>query len=76
MDPFQDRFENVGLAMVERVDLNALIHFHRKFPEEVFPSLPSLQFVFIDASHLFDLTISDFVLADKKVEFKRRNCIA
>ncbi|MDB6040804.1 MAG: O-methyltransferase family 3 [Verrucomicrobiales bacterium] len=68
MDPFQDQFENAGLSMVERAGLRERICFHRKFPEEVFPHLPPLQFVFVDASHLFDLTMLEFVLADKKIE--------
>lgn len=68
MDPFQDRFGDIGLAMVCKAGLNHRMKFHRKFAEEVFPTLPALQFVFIDSSHLFDLTLLEFVLADKKLE--------
>lgn len=68
MDPFQHRFQNAGLAMVERAGLAEHMDFHQKFAEEIFPGLPRLQFVFIDSSHLFDLTLTEFVLADKKLE--------
>lgn len=44
------------------------MQFYRKFAEEVFPNLSSLHFVFIDSSHLFDLTVTEFVLADKKLD--------
>ncbi|MDX1953699.1 MAG: class I SAM-dependent methyltransferase [Verrucomicrobiota bacterium] len=67
MDPFQAKFGDVGIEMVRRSGLNHLLTFYRKFPEEVIPSLPTLDFVFIDASHLFDLTLFEFVLADKKL---------
>jgi predicted O-methyltransferase YrrM len=67
-DPFQDRFADVGLAMVRRAGLSHLMTFHRAFVEAVAPSLPRLQFVFIDSSHLFDLTLTDFVLADKRLD--------
>jgi predicted O-methyltransferase YrrM len=67
IDPFQSRFLNAGLAMVGRAGLGSWMQFYEKFPEEVMPQLPPLDFVFIDASHLFDLTILDFVLADKKL---------
>jgi predicted O-methyltransferase YrrM len=68
IDPFQARFENCGLAMVERAGLGGRMQFYQKFAEEVLPSLPRLQFVFIDASHLFDLTLCEFVLADKRLD--------
>ncbi len=68
-DPFQSRFDNCGLAMVERAGLGGdRFKFYEKFAEEVIPSLPRLQFAFIDASHLFDLTLCEFVLADKRLD--------
>jgi hypothetical protein len=67
VDPFQDRFDNVGLAMTDRAGLRHHLDFHPKFAEEVVPHLPELQFAFIDSSHLFDLTLLDFVLTDKKL---------
>ena len=67
MDPFQANYGNAGVAMLHRAGLDKRVTFHRAFAEEVFPSLQELDFVFIDASHLFDLTLVEFVLADKKL---------
>jgi predicted O-methyltransferase YrrM len=68
MDPFQARFENVGLTMVANAGLQHRLQFYEKEAEHVIPSLPNLQFGFIDASHLFDLTLLEFVLIDKKLD--------
>jgi hypothetical protein len=54
--------------MVARAGLESRLQFYRKFGEEVIPHLPPLQFAFIDGSHLFDLTLVEFVLMDKKLE--------
>jgi predicted O-methyltransferase YrrM len=68
-DPFQTSLvSGQGLEHVRRAGLSDRLQFHEKFPEEVFPSLPPLQFAFIDASHLFDLTLLDFILVDKRLE--------
>jgi predicted O-methyltransferase YrrM len=68
-DPYQSTYaKNAGLQNVQKAQLAHRLDFQERFPEEVFPTLPSLQFVFIDASHLFDISILDFVLADKKLE--------
>ena len=67
MDPYQDQFEECGLAMVGKAGLGHRMTFHRKYAEEVIPGLPEIGFAFIDASHLFDLTLSEFVLTDKKL---------
>lgn len=67
-DPFQSEYGNAGIEMVRRAGLTHCWEFHRKFPEEVIPNLESVQFAFIDASHLFDLTMMEFVLVDKKLE--------
>src|SRR5207253_9411867 len=68
MDPFQEKYEDAGLAMAARAGLDSRLQFHRKFAEEVLPTLPRLQFGFIDSSHLFDLTIEEFVMMDKKLD--------
>jgi predicted O-methyltransferase YrrM len=68
MDPFQDRFNNGGLANVRAAGLEHRMVFHRKFAEEVIPQLGPCQFGFIDASHLFDLTLMEFILIDKKLD--------
>jgi len=68
MDPHQASYAYSGPTMIQKANLSSRFRFYEKFAEEVFPSLPPLQFVFIDASHLFDLTLTEFVLADKKLE--------
>jgi hypothetical protein len=67
VDPFQDDYQNVGVKCLERAGLMHRVEFHAAFPEEVVPRLPGAQFAFIDGSHLFDLTILDFVLIDKRL---------
>lgn len=68
IDPFQPRYQNAGRTMVERAGLAAHYTFYERHAEEVIPGLPPLQFAFIDSSHLFDLTIAEFVLVDRKLE--------
>lgn len=68
IDPFQAKWGNAGLVMAERAGLASRLHFYEKFVEEVIPSLPRLQFSFIDSSHLFDLTIVEFALIDKQLD--------
>jgi predicted O-methyltransferase YrrM len=68
MDPFQGKFNEIGLAMVKRAGLSSRMKFHRQFADEVIPHLPELEFGFIDSSHLFDLTISEFVMMDRKLK--------
>ena len=67
IDPFQRNYDYCGEAMIERAGFASLHTFFERFPEEVIPQLPKLQFAFIDSSHLFDLTIMEFVLIDKKL---------
>jgi predicted O-methyltransferase YrrM len=66
-DPFQDDYGNAGIEMVSRAGLAQWWQFHRKYAEEVVPSIDQVQFAFVDASHLFDLTLVEFVLIDKKL---------
>jgi predicted O-methyltransferase YrrM len=68
IDPFQRNYDYCGEVMIERAGFASLYTFFERFPEEVIPQLPKLQFAFIDSSHLFDLTIMEFVLIDKKLE--------
>jgi predicted O-methyltransferase YrrM len=68
-DPYQSTYaKNAGRRNVQKAGLAHRLDFQERFPEEVFPTLPPLQFVFIDASHLFDISILDFVLADKRMD--------
>jgi predicted O-methyltransferase YrrM len=67
IDPYQNQYENCGLSLVRQAGLAGWLVFHENFAEEVIPTLSELQFAFIDSSHLFDLTVSEFVLLDKKL---------
>jgi hypothetical protein len=67
-DPFQSSYaQNAGLKNVARAGLADRFTLFEKFPEEIASTLPPLEFAFIDSSHLFDLTMLDFVLIDKRL---------
>jgi len=68
IDPFQANYGYCGEAMIQRTGFRDLHTLVERFPEEVLPCLPGLKFAFIDSSHLFDLTLLEFVLIDKKLE--------
>jgi predicted O-methyltransferase YrrM len=69
VDPFQStRYESVGLTSLDRAGLREHVRFHEAFPEEAVPTLPRAGFAFIDASHVYDFTVLDFVLVDKRLE--------
>jgi predicted O-methyltransferase YrrM len=68
VDPFQKNYANCGEAMITLAGFADRHTFLERFPEEVVPQVPRLQFAFIDASHLFDFTMMEFVLVDKKLD--------
>jgi len=68
IDPFQANYGYCGEAMIERAGYRDLHSLLERFPEEALPTLPAIKFAFIDSSHLFDLTLLEFVLIDKKLE--------
>jgi predicted O-methyltransferase YrrM len=68
IDPFQANYGYCGEAMIQRAGNRDLHSLLERFPEEVLPTLPGIKFAFIDSSHLFDLTLLEFVLIDKKLE--------
>jgi predicted O-methyltransferase YrrM len=68
IDPFQHNYGYCGKTMIKRAGFSSLHTFFERFPEEVIPQLPKLRFAFIDSSHLFDFTLMEFVLIDKKLE--------
>jgi Methyltransferase domain len=69
IDPFQSsKWEGIGLANLARAHLDRRVRYYEAFPEEVLPTMPGISFGFIDSSHLFDLTLVDFVLVDKRLE--------
>jgi hypothetical protein len=69
VDPFQRvQWGGAGLRALHDAGLDDRVEFHEAFPEEAVPTLPRASFAFIDASHLFDLTLLDFVLVDKRLD--------
>jgi predicted O-methyltransferase YrrM len=68
-DPYQTTYaKQAGLKNVAAAGLTERLRFYEAFPEEVVATFPRVQFAFIDASHLFDLSMLDFVLIDKKLD--------
>ena len=69
IDPYQTLlWKGVGVANLARAGIGDRVRFYETFPEEVIPSMPEVGFAFIDGSHLFDVTLGDFVLVDKRLE--------
>jgi predicted O-methyltransferase YrrM len=69
VDPYQTSYaDNMGRRNVSRASLEHRLEFFETFPENVAATLPRMQFAFIDASHLFDFTMLDFVLVDKLLD--------
>jgi predicted O-methyltransferase YrrM len=68
IDPYQSsRWEGVGVANLRRAGLIDRTRVHEAFSEEVLPAIPSVDFAFIDGSHLFDHALVDFVLVDRRL---------
>src|SRR5207253_8869499 len=58
LDPFQQSYwKDAGKIRVSAANVSHRVTFHDDYPERVFHTLPELDFVFIDGSHLFDFTI-------------------
>jgi predicted O-methyltransferase YrrM len=69
IDPYQEAYHNIGTNMPKKLGLSEYFKFYHKFPEEVIPQLDAnIDFAFIDSSHVFDLTVMEFVLIDKKLK--------
>jgi predicted O-methyltransferase YrrM len=69
VDPFQTSYAgNMGGKNGKQEKPDHRLRFFGTFPERASSELPRVQFAFIDASHLFDLTMLDFVLVDKLLE--------
>jgi hypothetical protein len=68
IDPFQANYAYCGEAMIQRAGYRDLHSLLERYPEEVLPTLPGIKFALIDSSHLFDLTLLEFALVDKKLE--------
>ena len=69
VDPYQSSYAaGMGERNVREAGLGHRLRLLGTFTENAFPHLPRVQFAFIDSSHLFDLTMLDFVLVDKLLE--------
>ncbi|MDQ1265210.1 MAG: hypothetical protein QG635_360 [Bacteroidota bacterium] len=67
LDPFQSDYDYAGIEMVNRAGLSDYLTFHEDFAENIIPGLGDIDFTFIDSSHLFDLTMLDFIFTDRKL---------
>lgn len=65
IDPYQHEYQFSGPAMLKKAGLENNYEFKEEFPENVLPNLEPVDFVFIDASHLFDLSMLDFIYANR-----------
>ncbi|MGI8584349.1 MAG: class I SAM-dependent methyltransferase [Chitinophagaceae bacterium] len=69
MDPFQESWNDIGLFNIERAGLSANITFHRKFSDQVLPSLYNdnyrIQFAYIDSTKVFDVLMTDVYFINK-----------
>jgi predicted O-methyltransferase YrrM len=74
IDPFQKNYANCGETMIALAEFAGRHTLLERFAEEVVPQLPRVQFAFIDSSHLFDYTMMEFVLADKKLDVGGLSC--
>lgn len=68
MDPFQDRFDNLGVENIARLGYRQRLEFHPSCSHEVLPQLVAAQrsvdFAFIDGNHRFDGIFVDFFYVD------------
>lgn len=67
VDPWQHSFRDVGLETVKRSGSEGRHTFYREYLEDVFSEIPKIDFAFIDASHLFDLTLAAFAMVDRRL---------
>jgi predicted O-methyltransferase YrrM len=68
MDPFQERWDNLGLANLATLGYRERLDFHPGFSHDVLPQLlaakRSFDFAFIDGNHLYDAIFVDFFYVD------------
>ncbi len=68
MDPFQDRYDNLGLENLTSLGYRGRLDFHSGFSYEVLPRLlaakRSFDFAFIDGNHRYDSIFVDFYFVD------------
>ncbi len=65
IDPYQQEYGYSGLTMVKKAGFAGRFKFSEDFPENVLPNIGPVDFAFIDASHLFCLSMLDFIFIDR-----------
>lgn len=72
MDPFQDHYQNLGLANIKKLGFSDLLDFRKDFSHNVLPQMVKeehkFEFIFIDGDHKFDGILVDFYYADLLLE--------
>lgn len=67
-DPFQDKYQDLGLKNVRKLNQTDLLEFHNDYSHNVLPRLlrekKKFEFIFIDGDHKFDGELIDFYYAD------------
>ena len=78
MDPFQDNYQNLGIANIEKLGMSKLLEFHPDYSHNVLPGIYKerekknelFDFIFIDGDHKFDGEFIDFYYANLLLEPK------
>ncbi len=65
IDPYQHEYDYSGLTMVKKAGFSERFNFSEDFPENILPKIGPVDFAFIDASHLFCLSMMDFIFIDR-----------
>jgi len=72
IDPYQERFQNIGVKNIEKLGLGNNLELHRNFSHIVLPQLlneqRSFDLIFIDGDHRFDGIFVDFFYADRLLD--------
>jgi predicted O-methyltransferase YrrM len=68
IDPYQDTYNNLGLANMEKLGFNKRLRFMGEFSHSALPKLLSegvtLDFMFVDGGHNYDKIFIDFYYGD------------
>ena len=72
IDPFQSKYQNLGLRNIEALGMKDLLDFRPDFSHNVLPALVKedrkFDFIFIDGDHKFDGVLVDFYFGDLLLE--------
>jgi len=72
IDPFQDKYERMGIKNIEKLNLTENLEFYEDYSHNVLPRLLQenrrFGFIFIDGDHKFDGIFLDYYYADLLIE--------